>query len=184
MKKPKLKKLIFCALFAAMTAAGAFFRIPLGFSTITLQFFFTALAGMLLGKWWGAASQLLYVALGLAGVPVFASGGGPQYLLQPSCGFVLALPVTAFIIGALCYRRRDVKTVVLACLAGMAALYAVGIPYMALILNVYMDKGMSLWRILMAGMIPFLPGDFLKIAVCALIRKRLPEDIDSPSRAG
>ena len=53
------------ALFAALTAVGAFIRIPLGYSSITLQTFFTAMAGCVLGPWYGALSQLVYVALGL-----------------------------------------------------------------------------------------------------------------------
>ena len=68
--------------------------------------------------------------------------------------------------------------VALACVAGLAVLYAVGVPYMALILNGYMGKGMSVSGLLWAGMLPFLPGDAIKIAVtsllCPLLRKRIP----------
>ena len=77
------------ALFAALTAAGAFIRIPLGYSSITLQFFFTAMAGCLLGPVWGPVSQAVYVALGLIGLPIFTQGGGLTYLLHPTCGFLI-----------------------------------------------------------------------------------------------
>ena len=173
--KGKTQKLVFCALFAALTAAGAFFRITFAFSSITLQFLFTALSGLLLGPLWGAVSQLVYVLLGLAGLPVFASGGGISYLLQPSCGFVLALPLTAAVIAWVSRGSRRPGRTVGACFAGLAALYAVGLSYMALILNVYMGKGMNLWQIAMAGMIPYLPGDCVKIAVCAWLCTKLPE---------
>lgn len=73
------------ALFAALTAVGAFIRIPLGYSSITLQTFFTAMAGCVLGPWYGALSQLVYVALGLVGLPIFTQGGGIGYLMQPTC---------------------------------------------------------------------------------------------------
>ena len=67
--------------------------------------------------------------------------------------------------------------IALACVAGLAVLYAVGVPYMALILNGYMGKGMSVSALLWAGMLPFLPGDAIKIAVtavlCPLLRKRI-----------
>ena len=166
------------ALFAALTAAGAFIRIPLGYSSITLQFFFTAMAGCLLGPVWGPVSQAVYVALGLIGLPIFTQGGGLTYLLQPTCGFLIGLIPAAWVIGLLTVHRppHPIRTA-LACLAGLAMLYAVGLPYMAVILNQYMGKAMDFSAILWAGMLPFLPGDMLKIAVTAalapLLQKRL-----------
>ena len=85
------RKLVFTALLTALTAAGAFLRIPLGFSSITLQFLFTAMAGVLLGPGCGALSQGVYVALGLMGLPIFTTGGGFGYVLQPTFGFLLGL---------------------------------------------------------------------------------------------
>ena len=67
MKNIKTRDLIYCALFAALTAIGAFLHFQLFQATITLQFFFTAMAGLLLGAKLGALSQLLYVVLGLVG---------------------------------------------------------------------------------------------------------------------
>ena len=166
------------ALFTALTAAGAFIRIPLGYSSITLQFFFTAMAGCLLGPVWGPVSQAVYVALGLIGLPIFTQGGGLTYLLQPTCGFLIGLIPAAWVIGLLTVHRppHPVRTA-LACLAGLTVLYAVGLPYMAVILNQYMGKAMGFSAILWAGMLPFLPGDMLKIAVTAvlapLLQKRL-----------
>ena len=172
------RKLVYTALFAVLTAVGAFLRIPLGVSSITLQFLFTAMAGVLLGPACGALSQGVYVALGLIGLPIFTAGGGFGYVLQPTFGFLLGLIPAAAIIGAISRRRSSPLRLALACLAGLAALYAVGVPYMALILNGYMGKGMSVSGLLWAGMIPFLPGDAIKIAVtallCPLLRKRVP----------
>ena len=71
----KTRSLILTALFAARTAVGAFLKIPFPLSAITLQFFFTAMAGTLLGKKYGALSQAVYVLLGLVGVPIFAQPG-------------------------------------------------------------------------------------------------------------
>ena len=172
------RKLVYTALLAVLTAAGAFLRIPLGFSSITLQFLFTAMAGVLLGAGGGALSQAVYVGLGLMGLPIFTTGGGLGYVLQPTFGFLLGLIPSAAVIGALTRRSASSGRIVLACIAGLAVLYAVGIPYMALILNGYMGKDMSVSRLLWAGMLPFLPGDAIKIAVtallCPLLRKRIP----------
>ena len=173
----KTKDMILVALFAALTAVGAFIRIPLGFSTITLQFLFTALAGVLLGAKLGALSQAVYVALGLVGVPVFASGGGFQYVLHPTFGFLAGLIPAAYVIGALCAADRSPKRVALACFAGLGVLYLIGVPYMGVIVNAYMGKGLTLWQILKSGMIVYLPGDCLKIAVCALAAPRLARSL-------
>ncbi len=173
----RIRPLIFTSLFAALTAAGAFLRIPVGPVPITLQFLFTAMAGILLGRRYGALSQLVYVALGLAGLPVFTAGGGPGYVFQPTFGFLLGLIPCAWVVGALCRRRSDPPGIGLACAAGLAVLYLVGIPYMALILNVYLGKGLDFAALLKLGMLPFLPGDAVKIAVaaavCPTLKKRL-----------
>ena len=75
-KKVNVQMLVLTALFTALTAVGAFIRIPTAWVSFTLQIFFTFLAGILLGPGWGALSQLIYVLLGLAGVPIFTQGGG------------------------------------------------------------------------------------------------------------
>ena len=177
MKNIKTRDLIYCALFAALTAIGAFLHFQLFQATITLQFFFTAMAGLLLGAKLGALSQLLYVVLGLVGVPIFAAGGGFGYVFQPTFGFLLGLIPAAWVVGAVAGESLDPKRMALASLAGLAALYAVGVPYMALILNAYMGKGMTFSTILWAGMLPYLPGDAVKIVVaagvCPVLRRRL-----------
>ena len=177
MKNIKTRDLIYCALFAALTAIGAFLHFQLFQATITLQFFFTAMAGLLLGAKLGALSQLLYVVLGLVGVPIFAAGGGFGYVFQPTFGFLLGLIPAAWVVGAVAGESLDPKRMALASLAGLAALYAVGMPYMALILNAYMGKGMTFSALLWAGMLPYLPGDAVKIivaaGVCPVLRRRV-----------
>lgn len=171
------RKLVYTALFAALTAAGAFLKIPLGVSSITLQFLFTAMAGVLLGAGGGALSQAVYVALGLLGLPIFTAGGGFGYVLQPTFGFLLGLIPAAAVIGAMTRRSTSPVRIALACVVGLAVLYAIGVPYMALILNGYMGKGMSVSGLLWAGMLPFLPGDAIKIVItavlCPLLRRRI-----------
>ena len=119
MKNIKTRDLIYCALFAALTAIGAFLHFQLFQATITLQFFFTAMAGLLLGAKLGALSQLLYVVLGLVGVPIFAAGGGFGYVFNPTFGFLLGLIPTAWVIGKIAetkYReqpsRLRMKTII------------------------------------------------------------------------
>jgi len=164
-----VQMLVLTALFAALTAVGAFLHFPLGATSVTLQFFFTALAGVLLGPKYGALSQLVYTALGLAGVPILLAGGGLGYIFQPSCGFLLALTPSAALIGLLSGQRPGPARIALASLAGLGVLYLIGLPYMALILNGYLGKGISLPALVVSGMLVYLPGDALKIAAVCLI---------------
>ena len=174
--KNKTRMMILAALFAALTAVGAFIRFPLGTMSVTLQFMFTAMAGVLLGAKWGAVSQAVYVVLGLVGLPVFTMGGGIGYVMQPSFGFLLGLIPTAWVIGRLTEKENGRWRIALACLAGLAVLYAIGVPYMALIANAYLGKGLTFWQVLKNGMLIYLPGDMLKIAAgsalsCAVTRR-------------
>lgn len=153
------RKLTRTALFAALTAAGAFIRIPLGYSSITLQFLCTAMAGCLLGPAYGAASQAGVCGAG-AHRPAHLHSG--RRAVVPDAAH-LRLPHRAHPHGV-AHRPADGQAGAAApadgggVSGGLAMLYAVGLPYMAAILNGYMGKGMDVSAILWAGMLPFLPG--------------------------
>ena len=172
------KRMILISFLAALTAIGAFLKIPIGITSITLQFMFTAMAGILLGAKDGSISQIVYILIGLIGFPVFTMGGGFSYVLQPTFGFLLGLIPAAAVIGGLSRRSSSPVRLALACGAGLAVLYAVGVPYMALILNGYLGKGISAPALLWSGMLIYLPGDAAKIAVtallCPVLRRRIP----------
>lgn len=165
--------MVLAGLFAALTAVGAFLRLPLGALSLTLQVLFTMLAGLLLGAKWGAMSQLVYVVLGLVGLPIFTAGGGLGYVFQPSFGFLLGLIPAAWVVGRLGQGQQSTVRLAVACLAGLTVLYLIGLPYMALILNGYLEMNLDLQTILWTGMVIYLPGDFLKIAVTLVVVKPL-----------
>ena len=171
--KNKTRMMILAALFSALTAVGAFIRFPLGTMSVTLQFMFTAMAGVLLGAKWGAVSQTVYVVLGLVGLPVFTMGGGIGYVMQPSFGFLLGLIPTAWVIGLLTEKENGHWRIALACLAGLAVLYLIGLPYMYLIMKLYLHKSITVWTAVKAGMLVYLPGDAIKIALTVLLYKPL-----------
>ncbi len=93
-------------LFAALIAVGAFIKITLPTEPIpmhfTLQWFFVLLAGLMLDRRLAGFSVGAYLLIGLAGVPVFASGGGPAYLLRPGFGYLLGFAAAAYIMAWLC----------------------------------------------------------------------------------
>lgn len=175
----EIRSMVLAALFAALTAIGAFIQVPLGFTSITLQVMFSCLAGVLLGAKWGAISQIVYVALGLVGLPVFTQGGGLGYLVKPSMGFLFGLILLAWLAGLLTRTDRSPLRVVLACAVGDLAMYAVALPYMYLVLNLYMGMEKSVLDVVRGGMLLYLPGDAVKIAVTALVSGPLLKRVKS-----
>jgi biotin transport system substrate-specific component len=157
-----------------MTAAGAFIKIPVPPAPITLQFMFTAFAGILLGPVYGALSQLVYVALGLAGLPIFTAGGGITYVLQPSFGFLIGMIGSAYVIGKV-YNRLGTGflRIAAACLAGAAVLYLIGLPYMYLVLHYYTGSPVTLGQAVWSGFILYRPGELIKIALTSLACMRV-----------
>jgi len=167
----KIKSLAMIALMAALTAAGAFIRIPMPLVPFTLQTLFCVLSGILLGPKRGAAAQLLYALIGLAGVPIFTQGGGIMYVLQPSFGYLLGFIAGAYAAGRVYTRlhRSGYMNMLLACLAGLAPVYLVGIPYLYMICKFYLgivDGPATLPGAIISGFLLFIPGD---IFCCALV---------------
>lgn len=171
----KTRKMILTGLFTALTAAGAFVRIPIGPAPVTLQLFFTLLAGILLGPYRGALSQALYVALGLAGIPVFASGGGLSYVLNPAFGYLFGFCIAPLVVGwvARIPGKPTFLRILSGCALGSLAIYAVGVPYMYMILNAVMHTQITLLKTLQVGFVVFLPGDIAKSVLAACLGKRL-----------
>lgn len=164
-----LRPLVLSGVFAALTVVCGFLKIPLGFTFITLQSMMAALAGILLGAKWGAASQGVYLALGLLGLPIFTQGGGPGYIFQPSFGFLLGFPLTAAVSGWLTKESTSPLRIAGAAAAGILAGYVIGTPYMGLILNVYLGKGLSMWTVVKTGCLLYLPGEAVKVLATALV---------------
>ena len=102
MEKTKLKGMVFAALFAALTGAVAWFKIPLPFTPvpITLQTLLVLMSGAMLGPYYGALAMIIYLILGAIGLPVFAGGSsGIGSLFGPTGGYLFSYPVAAFFIG-------------------------------------------------------------------------------------
>ncbi len=174
------KEMVLIALFTALTAVGAFIRIPLPYVPITLQNIFVLMAGLILGKKLGALSQLLYVGLGLIGIPVFIEGGGLGYILKPSFGYLLGFILAAYLIGYLAEGRElNFQNTALFSLVGVIAIYLIGVPYLYFILTRSMGLTMTFYGALKTGMLAFLPGDILKAILAAAVTPRLARTLKS-----
>ena len=164
------KDMALMALFAALTAVGAFIKIPLPTVPLTLQLFFVIVAADVLGSSRAAISTVLYVLMGLLGLPVFASGGGFWYVTKPSFGFFLGFIAAALIIGKLAKNKMNL---ILANFIGLAVVYFFGTVYCWAILTFYTKEIESFGHLLFLCIVMPLPGDIAKCLLAAFVSKRL-----------
>lgn len=174
----KTKNIILVAIFTALTIVGGFLKIPVGPVPITLQFLFTAFAGIFLGAKLGALSQIIYILIGLVGVPVFTQGGGLSYIFKPSFGYLIGFILAAYIIGKFAENikmnsKYSIYKLFIGCLIGLALIYAIGVPYMYIIINHVMGAKINFSTAIKTGFLIFLPGDLLKCIVVSFIGKKV-----------
>ncbi len=171
----KIRRISLTALCAALIAVGAFIRVPVPGVPFTLQTFFVTLSGLLLGGGLGACSALLYLAVGLFGFPVFAGGGGPGYVLQPSFGYLVGFVLGAFITGKIAYAGAEpsARRMYLAAFAGLGAVYLCGMAYYAAVKALYLAMPVAFGNILLYCFLIFLPGDAAMSVVAVLVARRL-----------
>jgi biotin transport system substrate-specific component len=157
------------AFVTVLTAIASQVSLPLPFTPVpfTFQPMVVLLGAALLGSRLGAASQVLYLALGIAGLPVFAASPGlPQgaaRLLGPTAGYLLSYPVAAFATGWLAERGFDRRylTSVFAMACGLAIVFAGGVAWLMLALPLGVSRAVAL------GFTPFVAADLLKLLVAA-----------------
>ena len=167
--------MILCALFAALIAVGAFIKIPVPVVPFTLQYLFTMLSGLMLGSKWGLAAVGIYIALGLAGLPVFAQGGGIGYVLQPSFGYIIGFALGAFVTGLIAQKKRrpSLARLLAASFAGLFLVYFIGMLYYYLISKFYLNTPIGLWPLFLYCFILAVPGDIILSVLGAVLAKRI-----------
>jgi biotin transport system substrate-specific component len=172
-------------LVTALTALAAQISVPLPFTPVpfTLQPMVVLLGGAALGPRLGMASQVLYLALGIAGFPVFAASAvlpqGPLRLLGPTGGYLMSYPFAAFVAGALAERGFDRRyiTSVIAMAAGLAVVFTFGVLWLAWFAQP-VQAGLA--SALRTGLYPFLPADIIKICIAAAIMPGIWRLVGSP----
>jgi len=171
----KTRDLILVSLFAALTAIGAFIRIDIPFVPFTMQFFFCGLSALILGARLGALSQLVYVVVGLIGIPVFTKGRGPGYIFQPTFGYLVGFIIAAYIIGRIVEKVERPVFIknLLAIACGLAVVYLLGVLHLYFIYNFYLQQPKTVSWVLMYGCFIFIGGDLLSGVIAALISVRL-----------
>ena len=154
-----------------LTIVAAQVSVPLPFTPVpfTLQPMVVLLGGAALGARLGMSAQILYLALGLAGLPVFAASPilpqGFGRLLGPTGGYLMSYPLAALVTGYLAQRGLDRRyvTSVLAMAAGLAIVFACGVLWLAFSAHAGLAAAVS------TGLIPFIPADIVKLLLAATV---------------
>lgn len=155
-------------LFTALVIAGTYIRIPLPPVPITLQSLFIMLAALLLDPKEALISAILWIFLGVAGLPVFTSGGGIAALVGPTGGYIIAMALAMPVFALLARLKRDsISYNLLLTLLINLFIYLIGTLYLAY------NRKMGFIGALSVGVLPFLIGDAVKMLVASSIAPRL-----------
>jgi biotin transport system substrate-specific component len=177
-------KLVMAFFMACLTGLMAQIVIPLPWTPvpITAQTFAVLFAGIILGRYWGGLSMLIYIAIGLVGVPWFAGmTSGIEILFGASGGFFLGFVLAALVVGSLSDRYVKVRnfmpmlTVLL--FANFILIYVPGVIGLAVFMYIANGAVPGVWTLLAMGVLPFIIGDLVKIGGAAALAKAVtPKD--------
>jgi biotin transport system substrate-specific component len=160
-----LKRSLAVGLAVLLVAVSAQITVPIPLNPVpvTLQPLAILVVGGLLGAGAGAAALVLYLALGIMGLPVFAGGSaGFVHVLGPTGGYLMAFPAAAAVAGLGTRGNAGVARVLVCCLLGMAVIHLGGIAHLALLTG-------DLGKAVHVGFIPFFTGDLLKVGLAAAV---------------
>jgi biotin transport system substrate-specific component len=158
------RDLVTAALLAALLAASAWITIPIGAVPITLQVLVVVLAALLLPPWWAGSAALVYVLVGLVGLPVFAGAqGGAGVLVGPTGGYLIGFVAGAWFGSFVrCLTAKRLRTVAA---DGLAAFVVVVVVYVVGTVQLALVAGLSAGQAIAAGVLPFIAGDAIKAGV-------------------
>lgn len=165
------KKLAMTAAIAALASlAGIIHWVSPTLIPFSFMPFMALLSGIILGAEYGALAMLVYMILGLLGLPVFATApyGGIGYVFKPSFGYLLGYVAAAYVAGKI-YRPGNFWWALIAALGGLFALYLFGLTYFYAVFRFVLDKPKDVAQVLAMGFLPFILWDLLKAAVAAWI---------------
>lgn len=172
----KTRQLTQIALMLALLIICSQLTIPLGPVPITLQTFAILMIGLVLPPKYAGLTTLIYLVIGLFGLPVFSGGtGGFGSFISPSFGFVIGFIPASFIISYLKQRLKPETNSKLmgTTLIGTVILYIIGLSYMYIIFRNVLDIETGFTHVLQLGLIPFIPGDIFKALLAIFVYKRL-----------
>ncbi|MEB3060557.1 biotin transporter BioY [Parvimonas micra] len=161
--KISAKDLTLVALFSALIAVGAFIKIPFLLVPITLQTLFIVLSALVLERKLAVLSVIVYIMIGLVGFPIFANGGGINYIFSPTFGYLVSFIFATYFIASFKEKNIYISTAI-----GMLIIYALGMIYFVFIQYVLNGKVYLISYLFYNLFLVFLPGDILSCVVAII----------------
>lgn len=161
--KISTKELTFVALFSALITVGAFIKIPFLLVPITLQTLFIILSALVLERRLAVLSVIVYIMIGLVGFPIFANGGGINYIFSPTFGYLVSFIFATYFIASFKEKNIYISTAI-----GMLIIYALGMIYFVFIQYVLNGKVYLISYLFYNLFLVFLPGDILSCVVAII----------------
>jgi len=152
-----LRKIIFSSLFTVLIIIGSYISIPLPFTPIpfTLQVLFVLLSGIILGSYYGFMSSLLFLILGIIGLPVFSGGhGGFVAVVGPTGGYLFGFLIAPLMIGY--FSKKSKKLIPIGIILGIVVIHLLGVLWLARV------NMLSVSKAFLIGSLPFIPFDLIK----------------------
>ena len=170
----KNNKIVLTGVLIALISISGMIRIPVPFYVpVTLQMLTVFLAPMVAGVRVSFAAIFLYIVLGLAGLPVFSTGGGFGYIFMPSFGYLIGFLLSSIPNGLISGRSTGFWRNFTGGAVALVTIHAVGILGFWLNMHYVQDKEISLIAAAMIAAVPFLLPDAVKLTIAALIAGRL-----------
>ena len=165
-----VRRMVLCAMFTALVAVCSQIAVPMPWGVpINLALFAVYMAGTMLGPVWGTASQVVFIALAAIGVPVLANfQGGPSAIFGKTGGYAIGYILTALITALLSkVLGRKFWALCVAMVVGCAACYVLGTIWFMILTGADLVSALG-WCVL-----PYLPGDDVKIALASALTIQL-----------
>ncbi|MCK5832372.1 biotin transporter BioY [bacterium] len=162
------------AVLVALTVVSAQIAIPLPPVPWTLQVFTVLLSGAIGGSAVGAISQLIYILLGLIGLPVFSGfSGGLSIIISPTFGYLIGFPIAAGMSGLFNTKKGLLRRSPLIFLASLIPIYVIGAAYFYCFAPIMIGKVLTVKGVIAVGIVPFIIPDIVKAILAWVIARRL-----------
>lgn len=168
MKNNNIQSKVYIGLIVALLSVSTFIRIPMYPVSVTMQTFIIFLIPFIFGAKISFISVLIYIFLGLIGLPIFSNGGGIGYIFMPTFGYLIGYLISVVFAGIICNKNKIIMNFVFAGILSIVIIHACGIIGLYININYIQDKNILFSSIFKSGIVFVIP-DLIKLILATII---------------